>query len=76
VGSITNKIRQRLAVALASKADAAVITDRLAAAEAIPLIGTTASLRTDTLANATADAEARLDALEAKTNAIIAAFKL
>lgn len=65
-------LRQRLIRALTSKSAGNALADSIAATAALAPL-TSSSLRVDTLANLGADAEARLDALEARCNAITAA---
>lgn len=65
-------IRARLIKALTSKTAGNAIADSLATTGALAPLSST-NLRVDTLANLGADAEARLDALEARVNAMTAA---
>ena len=75
---LTAKIRRALTVAFASKDAGKVVADAIDAATTpvphIAAIGATTNLRTDTVANLGADAEARLDALEGKFDALITAL--
>lgn len=65
-------LRSRLIKALTSKVAGDALADSIAATGALAPLSSTA-LRNDTVANLATDAEARLDALEARVNAIIAA---
>ena len=71
--------RHRLATALTSVEAAAEVADAVekGAKEAanIAAIGPTTNLRSDNLANLAADAEARLDTIEAKLDSLLLALK-
>lgn len=66
-------LRQRVLKAVANKKLGNALADHIEALNALSKIGTTTNVRTDTLGNLGADTEARLDAIEAKVDALIAA---
>lgn len=65
-------LRSRLIKALTSKSAGNALADSIATTGGLAPLSSTA-LRVDTLANLGSDAEARLDALEARVNAMTAA---
>lgn len=66
-------LRARILKAVANKKLGNALADHIEALNAIAAIGTTAAVRTDTLGNLGTDVEARLDVIEAKVDAIVAA---
>lgn len=72
--ALSNETKRRITVALADRAAGDEVIARLEAAIGVAKFGATANVRVDTLANLGADTESRLDAIEAKLNALITAL--